>query len=59
MGQKNSFNDATGHLTKIEGYPSSRPAMKSLPLGIRIIGYFMYGFLGISAVITVLLKLLN
>lgn len=43
------FNDAMDHLSKIEGYPTKKPAgMKSLPLPIRILGYFLLGLMGLG-----------
>ena len=48
------FNDAMDHLHNIEGYPVKKPAkVGGLPLPIRLIGYFMAGFMVLLFVILV------
>ncbi|MCA1060733.1 hypothetical protein LCL96_17485 [Rossellomorea aquimaris] len=55
---KEPFNDVTDHMSKIEGAPMNKPELGSLPLGIRIIGYVLFGFMGIGAICVLILTIL-
>ncbi|WP_163530117.1 hypothetical protein [Halobacillus ihumii] len=46
-----SFNDATEHKQKIEGYPSGGGGR--MPLVIRLIGYFIFGGIFLMLLIAV------
>ncbi|CQR46032.1 hypothetical protein BN1058_00276 [Paraliobacillus sp. PM-2] len=55
------FNDAMNHLQSIEGYPSTNLRQfnsRSLPLPIRIIGYVLCGFIGLSVLIIIVFTLI-
>ncbi len=61
MTTKKPFNDATDHMSKIEGAPMHNPYMNGLPLGIRIIiiGYVLIGFTAITALCGIVLALFD
>jgi hypothetical protein len=62
MNEENKpFNDVIDHYNKIEGNAGSPANAKlhSLPKPIRYIGYFMIGFISLSAILLVILNLLN
>lgn len=48
------FNDAVDHLTKVEGYPTSRTNFSQLPKGIRFIGYFFLGLIVLTFLLGVI-----
>ncbi|MUV38555.1 hypothetical protein JNUCC1_02409 [Lentibacillus sp. JNUCC-1] len=51
------MNDAMDHFSKIEGYPTKKPAkMKSLPLPIRIVGYLLLGIMALSLLVGLVLN---
>lgn len=58
MSEKKPFNDATDHLTKIEGYPVN-VEMKKLPKPLRYFGYFVFGFFAISILFIIIMNLFN
>lgn len=53
------FNDAVDHLTKVEGYPTSRTRFSQLPKGIRYIGYFFLGLVVLSFLLGFISTLLD
>lgn len=48
--QDKPFNDAVDHLQTHVGMPG-KVDLKRKPLFIRLIGYFLFGFMGIAVVI--------
>ncbi|WGG46926.1 hypothetical protein [Rossellomorea sp. DA94] len=57
--RKEPFNDVTDHMSKIEGAPMNQPGKESLPLGIRIIGYVIIGFTGLTTLFVFILGLFD
>ena len=55
---KKPFNDVDEHYQKHVGTPSSYK-MKQMPKPIRIIGYFIMGFMTIAATLMILIILLD
>ncbi|MDT9026982.1 MULTISPECIES: hypothetical protein [Rossellomorea] len=56
---KKPFNDVTDHMSKIEGAPMSKPETGSLPLGIRIIGYVIIGFIALTSLFVIVFGFLD
>ncbi|MGN7478863.1 amino acid transporter [Solibacillus silvestris] len=56
--EKKPFNDADAQYQKHVGTPSSYN-MKQIPKPIRIIGYFMIGFMAIAAAFIILAIMLD
>lgn len=55
---KKPFNDVDEHYQKHVGTPSSYN-MKQMPKPIRIIGYFMIGFMTIAATFMILMIIID
>ena len=53
MNDKKPFNDVTDHYTKHVGVPS-KVELQKLPKVLRIFGYTMFVFWGVSTIIIVI-----
>lgn len=56
------FNDALDHLGRIEGYPTknlTKVNLNSLPLPIRILGYFLIGSISLGVLTVIILNLIK
>lgn len=56
---KEPFNDAMDHLSKIEGHQTSRTSFRQLPKGIRYLGYFFLGCFAFMFILIFLSSLLH
>ncbi|MBT2690588.1 amino acid transporter [Bacillus sp. ISL-47] len=58
MQDKKTFNDATDHLNKIEGYPAN-VELKKLPRPLRFFGYFFIIFFAVSVLFIIIMNFLD
>ncbi|OCA85738.1 hypothetical protein A8F94_12755 [Bacillus sp. FJAT-27225] len=59
MNEKEPFNDVIDHYNKIEGNPANAASTdwSKLPKPIRLIGYFLFGLLGLGALLILVLSI--
>ncbi|MEH7097458.1 amino acid transporter [Neobacillus vireti] len=61
MDKNKPFNDVIDHINKIEGNMAyvSKDAIKKLPKAIKLIGFFIAGFLSLTILLMIILNLLT
>jgi len=57
MSERKPFNDASEHMSKIEGYPSDID-LKKLPKPLRYFGYFFISFFTIAILFIIIANLM-